>query len=96
MTYLPSSLDFSDDRRVNFLDGCRFVYLDVGTNIGVQIRKLFEPELYPNAKIHKIFEQYFGDKKQRIRSGVCAVGFEPNPNHTLYLQSKIPENNLFL
>ena len=94
MTHLPLFLDYLDKRRDTFLDGCRFVYLDVGTNIGVQIRKLFEPELYPNAKIHKIFDRYFGDMKQRIRSGVCAVGFEPNPNHTSYLQSKITENNL--
>ena len=26
------------------LDGCYHVYLDVGTNVGVQIRKLFEHE----------------------------------------------------
>ena len=74
--------------RTNILDGCRFVYLDVGTNIGVQIRKLFEPELYPtqNVSIHQVFDTYFGSLEQRTKAGVCAVGFEPNPNHTMYLE----------
>ena len=27
----------------NELDGCYHVYLDVGANVGIQIRKLFEP-----------------------------------------------------
>ena len=27
-------------------NGCRDVYLDLGTNLGVQIRKLYEPERY--------------------------------------------------
>ena len=33
------------------LDGCRYVYIDVGTNMGIQIRKLFEPHLYPEAEV---------------------------------------------
>ena len=28
---------------------CSSVYLDVGSNIGVQIRKLYEPHKYPNS-----------------------------------------------
>ena len=35
-------------------DDCWHVYLDVGTNIGVQIRKLFEPERYPGAERKKL------------------------------------------
>ena len=31
-------------------DGCWHVYLDVGSNIGVQVRKLFEPERYGGAR----------------------------------------------
>lgn len=27
----------------NELDGCYHVYLDIGTNVGIQIRKLYEP-----------------------------------------------------
>jgi len=28
-------------------DGCSFVFLDIGSNMGVSVRKLFEPEAYP-------------------------------------------------
>lgn len=34
------------------LNGCRHVYIDVGSNMGVQIRKLFEPERYPKAEVN--------------------------------------------
>ena len=76
----------------NFLDGCHHVYLDVGSNIGVQIRKLFEPERYPDAPIHSFFNQNFGtiDKRKGSYSGhasfLCAIGFEPNPRHAEYLK----------
>eukprot|EP01062_Namystynia_karyoxenos_P042515 TRINITY_DN31102_c0_g1_i1.p1 TRINITY_DN31102_c0_g1~~TRINITY_DN31102_c0_g1_i1.p1 ORF type:complete len:496 (+),score=69.11 TRINITY_DN31102_c0_g1_i1:217-1488(+) len=59
-------------------DDCRHVYLDIGTNNGVQIRKLFEPDLYPMSPVHTIFEQYFGTARHKWRD-VCAFGFEPNP-----------------
>lgn len=68
-----------------WFQGCRYVYLDVGTNTGIQIRKLFEPELYPGASVLTIFDEMFGkDRKQR--ADVCAVGFEPNVHHTKRLQ----------
>ena len=76
----------------NFLDGCHHVYLDVGSNIGVQIRKLFEPERYPGAPIHSIFNQNFGtiNERKSSHSGhesfLCAIGFEPNPRHAEYLK----------
>ena len=76
----------------NILDGCYHVYLDVGSNIGIQIRKLFEPSKYPEAKILPLFDMFFGDEDIRnrninINSGyVCAVGFEPNSNHATYLK----------
>merc|ERR1711994_134191 len=38
----------------NPLDGCTFVYLDMGTNIGVQIRKLFEPEKFDSETFVKL------------------------------------------
>ena len=80
------SIDLGYDVRENILDGCRYVYLDVGTNIGVQIRKLFEPDLYPNATVHQLFNKYFGDINERTAHGICAVGFEPNPSHTSLLK----------
>ena len=60
---------------------CQSVYLDVGTNIGVQIRKLYEPEKYPNAPALRIFDDVFGIN----RCGVCTVGVEPNPHHAVRL-----------
>ena len=44
---------------------CQFVYLDLGSNKGVQIRKLFEPELYPGAAILPLFDKFFGGRNQR-------------------------------
>ena len=64
-----------------FSDGCYHVYLDVGSNVGVQVRKLFQPKLYPDAAIHKVFNEFFGGPTLRDTKTICAVGFEPNPNH---------------
>ena len=70
----------------NPLDGCLHVYLDLGTNTGVQIRKLFEPHKFPEAPALAIFEKYFGPAATRNLSSICAVGFEPNPDHEPNLQ----------
>ena len=76
----------------NPLDGCYHVYLDCGSNKGVQIRKLFEPEKYPNATVLQIFDKNFGSVNERRQEYsetggiVCAIGFEPNPEHTKYLK----------
>ena len=73
----------------NMLDGCYHVYLDVGSNIGIQVRKLYEPKLYPEAYVHTIFDSHFGAIEERFHEDnqkVCAVGFEPNPHHTEYLK----------
>ena len=74
----------------NPLDGCYHVYLDVGSNIGIQIRKLFEPQKYPNAAVHSIFDSNFGAVENHVLQGrtdyVCAVRFEPNFQHTAILK----------
>lgn len=70
------------------LDGCYHVYLDVGSNIGVQVRKLFQPELYPDATISTLFDANFGEDRVRRKDFVCSVGFEPNPHHTKILQGQ--------
>lgn len=49
----------------NLLDGCHHVYLDMGTNRGVQIRKLYEPHLYPDATVLPVFDKYFGPVGKR-------------------------------
>ena len=56
---------------------CTNAYLDVGTNIGVQLRKLVEPKKYPKAAVNQIFGRIFGDAQHRC--SVCLFGFEPNP-----------------
>eukprot|EP00037_Helgoeca_nana_P028753 m.340214 g.340214 ORF g.340214 m.340214 type:complete len:360 (+) comp27825_c1_seq5:204-1283(+) len=64
---------------------CTHVYLDVGTNIGVQIRKLYQPHLYPGKKGRSApgvlgeFDDYFGPTPRC--NTVCTFGFEPNPRH---------------
>merc|ERR1711959_94768 len=41
-------------------NGCTQIYLDIGSNVGVQVRKLFEPHLYPEASVLPIFDKVFG------------------------------------
>lgn len=66
----------------NSADGCYDIYIDMGTNIGIQIRKLYEPALFAHSQplVAPYFDKYFGDAAQR-RKHVCAFGFEPNPKH---------------
>jgi len=71
---------FDPMRESRLGDGCLLVYLDVGANIGVHTRFLFEPEKYPNVKhIHDIFNNNFGNT--RNKRDICSFGFEPNPAH---------------
>ena len=63
---------------------CTAAYLDVGTNTGVQLRKLFEPHKYPGAPVLNIFETVFGGAS---RCNVCAIGVEPNPRHAERLRT---------
>jgi len=54
--------------------------LDVGSNVGVQIRKLFEPEKYRSAPFTEVFDRLFpGHQASHKKS--CGIGFEANPNH---------------
>ena len=62
---------------------CKYFYLDVGSNIGVQIRKLYEPRRYPAAPVLSIFDSEFGED----RSKVCAIGIEMNPSHSRRLRA---------
>lgn len=74
------------ENAVNPLDGCLHVYLDLGTNRGVQVRKLYEPSLFPLAPIHATFNKYFGEAEYRDPTDICTVGFEPNPAHEQHLK----------
>ena len=42
---------------INPLDGCRHVYLDMGTNVGVQIRYM-----YVISRVHLLLVEYFLDR----------------------------------
>lgn len=67
-------------------NGCHHVYIDLGTNLGVQIRKLYEPHLFPGALALATFDRYFGPGN---RSDVCAFGFESNRRHASVLASLV-------
>lgn len=73
---------------INLVD-CQAVYLDVGTNVATQIRKLYTPESFPGARSVSIFESVFSGIP---RGAVCTFGFEPNPQHENWLNQV--ENSL--
>lgn len=75
----------SREAALSAVDGCWHVYLDVGSNQGVQVRKLFEPKLYPRASSLRIYERLLGDQRAR-RQSVCALGIEANPAHDARLK----------
>jgi len=76
---------YAEEGFASWLDGCRLLYLDVGTNRGVQIRKLFEPHLYPGAPVLKVFDEMFGLNRSTMKD-LCAVGWEPNIHHASFLK----------
>ena len=63
---------------------CTTFYLDIGSNIGVQVRKLFEPSCYPKVTVLPVFDQYFGQERHRNHN-ICAIGIEMIPSHTARL-----------
>ena len=48
----------SPEEEENPLDGCLHVFLDLGSNRGLQIRKLYEPHLFPLAPILPLYQKY--------------------------------------
>jgi FkbM family methyltransferase len=62
---------------------CEHFYIDIGTNRGVQLRKLHEPASYPNATVQPLYRRLFGPNPECAR--VCTIGFEPNPHHHRWL-----------
>lgn len=76
----------SSTSKPRLLDGCYHIFLDVGANIGVHGRFLFEPDKYNETVIAgKFFDQEFG--KQRDNRDFCVVAFEPNPRQKKRLES---------
>ena len=63
-------------------DGCENLFLDVGSNIGIHARFLFEPELYrPRHVYDDVFDNEFGAHRTHDREKICVLAFEPNPAH---------------
>jgi Methyltransferase FkbM domain len=61
-------------------DGCYHVFLDVGANIGVHGRFLFEPAKYPDSPYSvPLFRDQFGD--HRSNEDFCVFEVEANPKH---------------
>ncbi len=66
------------ERRAKLGDGCYHVFLDVGSNIGIHARFLYEPDLYPeSASSVPRFAAEFG--YPRDNRDYCVFSFEPNP-----------------
>ena len=87
-----ASADFTNDPKapINlpaWFSTCNQVYLDLGSNIGVQVRKLFQPANYPEAKVEQLFKESFGTPEKRLAvlkekpGNICALGFEANPGN---------------
>ena len=65
-----------DDQKVeeeNPLNGCLHVFIDLGSNRGLQIRKLYEPHTFPLAPIHPLYERFFGNPEERNMREICSV-----------------------
>ena len=58
----------------NPLDGCLHVFLDLGSNRGLQIRKLYEPNTFPLAPVLPLYQKYFGRPEDRNLQEICSVG----------------------
>jgi FkbM family methyltransferase len=69
-------------------EGCSKVFLDVGSNRGTHVRKLFEPEKYSGAPYLRMFDEGFGEARSGPSSetGICTFAFEANPRWTSRLQ----------
>ena len=84
--------DIKRRRTPKLADGCHHVFIDAGSNIGLNSRMLFEPHLYPeinNTKLgkkniitpRKFFVSQFGPEETRNNDDICIFAFEPNPLH---------------
>ena len=70
----------------NPLDGCLHVFIDLGSNRGLQIRKLYEPHNFPLAPVLPLYEKYFGKVETRSLTELCSVSFEPNSKRAAHLR----------
>lgn len=65
-------------RNASIADGCYHIFLDVGSNIGMHVRFLFEPHKYEQATIARsFFKKHFGPEFQRDNRDFCILSWEP-------------------
>jgi len=83
---LLKEVDGDEELPVNPLDGCLHVFLDLGSNRGLQIRKLYEPHTFPLAPIQPLYEKFFGPTEERNLQEICSVSVEPNSKHASHLK----------
>ena len=77
-TNVQPSSTLNNQKEPKLADGCYHVLLDVGANIGIHARFLFEPDLYPDSKTSvATFATEFG--YPRDNRDYCVFSFEPNP-----------------
>ena len=96
---IPLSNNDTTEDTPTWLLTCSDVYLDIGSNIGVQVKKFFEPSRYENKASRKkdkhtlktvlqLYTDNFGPPDKRFNnSNLCVLGFEPNPQHQQILNN---------
>jgi hypothetical protein len=63
-------------------DGCYNIFIDVGANVGVHGRFLFEPDKYPNSLSSvQLFRNEYGEDSTRNNADYCVFEIEANPKH---------------
>ena len=67
------------DMQISNLSGCARVYIDLGTNVGDMLRRVYEPERFRQGWAQDIFGRNRSDPSDHNRSDVCALAFEPVP-----------------
>ncbi len=61
---------------------CNTIYIDMGTNTGVQLLKWFWITDFSASKVFMLFKQHTLNAEGGHLDHTCAIGFEPNPLHT--------------
>merc|ERR1719238_1904420 len=91
VSFLQTSRHMDNYSHPVWISECRSIFLDVGSNQGVQVRKFYEAEKYPAALMLDSLDTIFGLPAERrapaSESGLCVLGFEPNPDHYDKLQA---------
>lgn len=88
----PASLGISIPR--GLFDGCKYLYVDLGCNVGTKLRQFWEAEIYTGAHKNErtgtgaLFDAFFPKPPERRAHAneMCAIGFEANAHHEARLR----------